>query len=47
MSLFFCYFGGKLSVDMDNDVSLVGTCDTELKDKYYGIFGSIVLKYKF
>ena len=40
-------FGGKLSIDMNNDVSFVGTCDAELKDEYYGIFGSILLKYKF
>ncbi|MCX5679391.1 MAG: autotransporter domain-containing protein [Candidatus Omnitrophica bacterium] len=39
--------GGKLSLDLKNDVSIVGEFNTELKDQYYGLFGSASLRYKF
>ncbi len=39
--------GGKLSFDMDNNVSLVGTCDTEIKDQFFGIYGSVAVRYSF
>ncbi len=39
--------GGKLSFGLDNNVSLVGTCDTEMKEEYFGIYGTVEVRYAF
>jgi len=39
--------GGKLIFDFKNDVSIVGVCDTEIKDEFFGIYGSVTLMYDF
>ena len=39
--------GSKLTFDLKNDVSIVGQVDTDLRDQYFGISGSITFKYKF
>lgn len=39
--------GGMLIFRSKNDISLVGQYDLELKDKYWGQFGSLTLRYEF
>jgi uncharacterized protein with beta-barrel porin domain len=39
--------GGQLVCAFKNDFSVILDCDTELKDKYFGIFGSATLRYNF
>jgi len=39
--------GGRLSLALKNDVSIVGECDTELKEDFFGIYGSVALRYTF
>ena len=39
--------GGKLSFDLKNNISLIAECDAELRDGFYGIFGSATVRYKF
>jgi len=39
--------GGKLFFDFKNDVSLIAQCDTQIKSKFFGVYGSITLRYKF
>jgi autotransporter-associated beta strand protein len=39
--------GGKLTLDLKNDVSVIGECDTELKDEFFGIYGAVTLRYAF
>jgi outer membrane autotransporter protein len=39
--------GGKAILDMKNDVSVIGEFDAELKEEYYGLYGSVTVRYKF
>jgi len=39
--------GGKLSFDFKNDISLMAGIDTEMKNNFFGVFGSVSLRYKF
>jgi uncharacterized protein with beta-barrel porin domain len=39
--------GGKLSLNLSSDFSLIAAVDAELKDSFYGIAGSLSLRYKF
>jgi len=39
--------GGQLIFDFKNDVSIIGNCDTEMKDQFFGIYGSVTLRYDF
>ena len=40
--------GGKLSFDINNDISLIAAADTEFrKDGFWGVYGSGTLRYKF
>jgi len=39
--------GGKLSFDFNNDISLIAGIDTEVKDNFFGVYGSVALRYKF
>ncbi|MCX5681376.1 MAG: autotransporter outer membrane beta-barrel domain-containing protein, partial [Candidatus Omnitrophica bacterium] len=39
--------GGQLSFDLKNDISLIAGCDTEIKDEFFGVFGSATVRYKF
>jgi len=39
--------GGSLTFDLKNDVSLIAGIDTEVKDNFMGVYGSISLRYKF
>ena len=39
--------GGKLSFNLKGDISLIAECDAELKDGFYGVFGSATVQYKF
>jgi uncharacterized protein with beta-barrel porin domain len=39
--------GGKLSFDFKNDISLIAGVDTEVKDNFFGVYGSVTLRYKF
>jgi len=39
--------GGKLSFDLKNNISVIGECDTELRDQFVGVYGSVTLRYKF
>ena len=39
--------GGKLSFDLRNDISIIGQCDTELRDSFVGVYGSATVRYKF
>jgi len=39
--------GGKLTFNMNNGLSVIGTCDSEIKDGFFGIYGSMELKYNF
>ena len=39
--------GSKLTFDLSSDLSLIAECDTELKDGFFGIYGSGTVRYKF
>jgi autotransporter-associated beta strand protein len=39
--------GGQLIFEFKNDVSIVGNCDTEMRDQFFGIYGSVSLRYDF
>ena len=39
--------GGTLSLALKNDVTITGECDTELKDEFWGIYGSVTMRYNF
>jgi outer membrane autotransporter protein len=39
--------GGELTFAFKNDVSLVASCDTEMKDEFFGIYGSATVRYNF
>ncbi len=39
--------GGQLIFDFKNDISIIGNCDTEMKDQFFGIYGSATLRYDF
>ncbi|MBU1808108.1 MAG: autotransporter domain-containing protein [Candidatus Omnitrophica bacterium] len=39
--------GGQLIFDFKNDISLIANCDTELKDQFFGIYGSATVRYEF
>jgi autotransporter-associated beta strand protein len=39
--------GCKLGVDLKNNISLLSEFNTELKDKFFGIYGAVTLRYNF
>jgi hypothetical protein len=39
--------GGKLSLDFKDDISLIAECDTQMRNGFFGVFGSGTVKYKF
>jgi uncharacterized protein with beta-barrel porin domain len=39
--------GGKLSFDLKNDISLIAGVDTEMKDSFFGVAGTVTIRYKF
>ena len=39
--------GGKLSFDLKHDISVIAGVDTEIKDNFFGVYGSVSLRYKF
>ncbi len=39
--------GGQLILNFKNDFSIIGNCDTEIKDQFIGIYGSLTLRYDF
>ena len=39
--------GGKLSLDFNNDISFIAALDAEIKDRFFGIYGSGTVRYKF
>jgi autotransporter-associated beta strand protein len=39
--------GAKLSFDLKNDISLIGECDTEMRNEFVGVYGSATVRYKF
>jgi uncharacterized protein with beta-barrel porin domain len=39
--------GGQMIFDFKNDVSIIGNCDTEMKNQFFGIYGSVTLRYDF
>jgi len=39
--------GGKLTLDFNKDISLIGALDAEIKDRFFGIYGSGTVRYKF
>lgn len=39
--------GSSLSFDFKNDISLIAGVDTEIKDNFFGVYGSVSLRYKF
>jgi len=39
--------GSKLSFDLKNEVSLIAGLDAEVKDNFFGIYGSVSMRYKF
>jgi hypothetical protein len=34
-----------LTLDLKNDVSAIADCDTEMKEDFFGVFGSVTLRY--
>ncbi len=41
------HIGGKVSFDLKDDISIIGECDTRLRDKFLGIYGSATVRYEF
>jgi len=39
--------GGSLSLDFKNDISLIAGVDTEIRDNFLAVYGSVSLRYKF
>ena len=39
--------GGKLSFDLKNDISLIAGIDTEIKDNFFGVSGTLSARYMF
>jgi uncharacterized protein with beta-barrel porin domain len=39
--------GGKLSFDFKNDISLIAGIDTEMKDNFFGVSGTVTVRYRF
>ena len=39
--------GGKLTFDFKNDISVIGDCDTQMMDQFFGIYGSVTVRYSF
>ncbi|MCX5666821.1 MAG: autotransporter domain-containing protein [Candidatus Omnitrophica bacterium] len=39
--------GGQLTFEFQNDISVIGVCDAEVKDEFFGIYGSVTLRYNF
>jgi len=39
--------GGKLFFDFKNDISLIAQCDTQIKNKFFGVYGSVTVRYRF
>ena len=39
--------GGSLSFNLKNDISLIAGVDTEIKDNFLAVYGSLSLRYKF
>lgn len=39
--------GGQLTFDLKNDISVIASCDTEIKDEFFGIYGSATARYNF
>ncbi|MCX5678072.1 MAG: autotransporter domain-containing protein, partial [Candidatus Omnitrophica bacterium] len=39
--------GGQLTFNFKNDISLIANCDTEMKDEFFGIYGSATVRYNF
>jgi autotransporter-associated beta strand protein len=39
--------GGQLAFEFQNDISVIGVCDTEVMDEFFGIYGSVTLRYNF
>ena len=39
--------GGKLFFDFKNDISLIAQCDTQIKSKFFGVYGSVTVRYRF
>jgi uncharacterized protein with beta-barrel porin domain len=39
--------GGKLSFDLKDDISLIAGVDTEMKDSFFGVSGTLTVRYKF
>ena len=39
--------GGKLSFDFKNNISVIAGVDTEMKDNFFGVSGTVAVRYKF
>lgn len=39
--------GGKLTFDFKNDISVTGDCDTQMMEDFFGIYGSVTVRYSF
>ena len=39
--------GGKLGITFNNDISVLLECDTEMKNRFFGIYGSAKVQYNF
>ena len=39
--------GGSLSFNFKNDLSLIAGVDTEMRDNFIGVYGSVSLRYRF
>jgi uncharacterized protein with beta-barrel porin domain len=39
--------GGELTFDFKNNISIIANCDTEMKDEFFGIYGSATVRYSF
>ncbi|MBF0511665.1 MAG: autotransporter outer membrane beta-barrel domain-containing protein, partial [Candidatus Omnitrophica bacterium] len=39
--------GGRLSFDLPHGVSFIAQCDTQIRDNFFEVSGSVALKYKF
>jgi len=39
--------GAQMVFDFKNDISFIANCDTEMKDEFFGIYGSAAVRYSF
>ena len=39
--------GGMLGINFKNDISILLECDTEMKNRFFGIYGAAKVKYNF